>query len=217
MNTPEYVKYFYLRKVDEVRARAAADDYYHLIMASGLLRHLLLEDFPLIHKANKDLRLKIRFEIWPTPPFPESSPKPKLFYAQLDPHGDKTFRVDSVKVDGLLATHCLSIDGIDLTVKDVLESCAYARGGVHLHTPNEIDMALFEIDGARIHGIPMTMSVLRDIINIVLKGLQPLTDAVTKQLGFESEPQEEGASAVERMPDIPTTHDGPETQTAVPN
>ncbi len=60
----EYLKYLYLRKVDDVRQRVAADDHYDIIMASAILRHLLFDDLPLIHRANSDLRLKLTFAIF---------------------------------------------------------------------------------------------------------------------------------------------------------
>src|SRR5262245_25997056 len=58
-----YQKWLYLRKFDDIRERAKSNDLYELMMATALVRHLLLENYGLAHKANQETRLKFHFEV----------------------------------------------------------------------------------------------------------------------------------------------------------
>jgi hypothetical protein len=186
MSTPEYVKYFYLRKIDEVRGRATTGDYYDLIMASGLLRHLLFEAAPLMHLANRDLQLKLTFTICKTMPLPAEIPKPVMFYPGLDPSAWPEWPTETVNLNQLLAAFCITVKGEDFTVQDILESCAHARGGIHMRQPKERDELLFGLDAAlNLFGHQMTSLALRDIIRVIDGGLEPLTEAVAAQLGIK--------------------------------
>jgi hypothetical protein len=73
----------------------------------------------------------------------------------------------------------MTVEEHEFTVKEILESCAYARGGVHLHSPSARDTALFLTDAVGFFGTPMTIAMINQIVNVILKGLQPLTDALT--------------------------------------
>jgi hypothetical protein len=188
-----YAKYFFLRKVDEVRWRMQTGDYFDMIMAAALLRHLVLDEAPLLHKANRDLKLKLEFEVSrPLAPIPPHIPKPIFQMPNIDPQtAPPGFPTEIVGLDRLLGYHVLSTHGHDFTVKDVLKNCAHVRGGVHLGEPQQCDLLLFEADGLEIGGHPSAMLALRQIANVLLKGVEPLAEAVLKQLqeADQDEPQ----------------------------
>ena len=72
MTTLEFRKRLYLNKVYEVRQRVATGDLYDLIMATGLIRHLLMSDGrSLALRASRDLRHKLTFTVNKYVPFPK--------------------------------------------------------------------------------------------------------------------------------------------------
>ena len=181
MDMAKYARYFYHRQVDEVQKREAMGDYYDLMMAAGLLRHLLLDDVPLIHRANREYRFKLKFLIARTEghhlPGPENidirgvhpGPEPYLY------------PVESVREKELLSAYCMTAHDERYTVLDILQSCAYVRGGVHLRDQlSNRDQILFSIDFLA-PGLGGTKELLAGIIDVVLAGLQPLTDAIAKE------------------------------------
>ena len=178
-----YARYFYLRKVKEAEQRAQFGDYYDLIMAAGLIRHLLLEDAPLIHKANKDLRIKLRFTIARTEGHHVPGPQ-NIDVRGIDPDPPCPYPIETVSAKNLLSAYCMTSGVERFTVKDILESCAYARGGVHLNSSLAWrDILLFSIDGYE--PLASTPSLLRGIIKVIVRGLRPLTDTIEEEFAAQ--------------------------------
>jgi hypothetical protein len=189
----KYQQWLYLNKVEEVRQRVAADNYYDLVMATGLVRHLLLEQFALADKANRHLpnREKLKFEVL-RGKIGRASPVPiALGIHRIEPFPDEPpdspIKTKIISRDELLSTCVIISQGKEITVKDVLEAYTYARGGVHLNdTPNETEQALLDLDASILYlGQPPSVKFLKEIINVILAGLRPLTDAVKAE--FEAE------------------------------
>ncbi len=178
---PEYIRYFCLRKIQEVEQRAASGDYYDTIMAAGLMRHLLIDDVPLIHRANRDLRFKFRYTIARTEGHYEPGPS-NCDVRGIDPGSPPyIYPIEVVREAELLSAYCMTISDERFTVKDILESCAYVRGGVHIHESlTWRDELLFSIDFHRA-SLMGTTGVMRGIIKVVLEGIRPLTNAIAAE------------------------------------
>jgi hypothetical protein len=178
MSSLEYDKYLYLRKVDEVHQKIATGDYYHIITASGLIRHLLLEGKPLAHRANRDTRLKLKFEVAKRRPGPPPIARADLLFHAAPIEPLPKWKTEIVNESELMAMYCATVRGHEYKVKDVLELCAYVLGGVHLETPTEKEDALVSLNTfCNIGGQQAVMKILVEIVTVILKGLEPLTFA----------------------------------------
>jgi hypothetical protein len=196
---PKYQQWLYLNKVEEVRQRVATNDYYNIVMATGLVRHLLLEDFALADKVNRHFpqRAKLKFEVMPgrIGDDDEILKHTMLAFRNIEPSPDcppdSVFKPKKMSRDELLSTCIIVFQGKRITVKNVLDAYAYARGGVHLNDrPGELEEALFELDSLVVYeGQPASVKMLKEIINVILAGLQPLTDAVLAELSKAQDEQ----------------------------
>ncbi|MEE8169381.1 MAG: hypothetical protein V3T70_02425, partial [Phycisphaerae bacterium] len=85
-------------------------------------------------------------------------------------------------LDRLIGAHCLTFKDHDYTARDVIKAAAHLKGGVHAGKPETArDMGLLDLDEVlRVGGIDASLAALRCIINVVLRGLQPLVDAIAK-------------------------------------
>jgi hypothetical protein len=114
MTTLEFRKRLFVAKVDEVRRRVSTGDYYDLLMAAGLLRHLILDGgSSLAIRANRELRQKLRFVIKKRRPSLRDIVAgkvwvllPSIHHIQPDPGSDDSKR-QVVGLKALLATRCL--------------------------------------------------------------------------------------------------------------
>ena len=85
----EELESLYLSTIEDIREKLSRNNRYHIIKASGLLRHLLLDTTPLIYQINRKYQVKILFSIidHSTVPIIEDEPKdtPVVFWRNLDP------------------------------------------------------------------------------------------------------------------------------------
>jgi len=186
MTILEFRKRLYCNKVEEVRQRVATRDPYDLIMATGLIRHLLMEEGQsLALRASRDLRHKLSFTVRQYVPFPFVGGKiwhllPIIYH--LEPE-DGANAPEIVSRRKPFARPSLLFLDHEYSVGDLLDICANIRGGIHIKMPTEKEDAIDWIDRhLRFGDQTLTMAMLVEIINVILKGLEPLTAAIVAQL-----------------------------------
>lgn len=162
----------FIRNVCELDLAAKSDDWYVVLRASGVLRLLLLDG--LLHKANARFHQKILFttnNLKTTPP-PNLS-LPKIIWQRLSPDFGKPLHLG---LDKFLAATVLSTNTTHASVRDMIQACANALGGVHFGPANNAKQeAIIELDKVHIiFGSKPSIESLRDICQIVKEALHPL-------------------------------------------
>ena len=193
MFSNDSLKYLYLRKVQEVEQRIATRNYYNFMMAAGLLRHLFFDDPSLVEIVRREHCIQIRFEI-----LVATDDASMMWFGayftgrQLDPEGvGEMFTRELVAIDRLIATPFVSVDESNVfTVKEILDFCAYVRGGVHDDEPTPKQSLLFADASGVFTGHWDLMTSVREIARIILRGLRPLTMTVYSELVARNEAAE---------------------------
>ena len=93
----------------------------------------------------------------------------------------------SLNRDKFLKERSLNYNGRDITVLEIIKACAHVMGGVHSGSPEEeSDEDILDLDEiCRVGGMQISLVALKEIVQIALDGLQPLTNAITRELGHE--------------------------------
>jgi hypothetical protein len=164
----------FLEVVADIDERLLDPTWYKMLKATGLLRQLLLDESPLIHVVNRSYKLQVRFRVIDYPVQPPI--QPDYHWMALDPELFQDQPVCELKLDGLLETKCLRAAGTDASVKDVIQACAKAMGGVHFGQAHGVrEQAVVDFENAvRILGEESSTATTRDICRIALRGLSPL-------------------------------------------
>jgi hypothetical protein len=176
MSTDELFMHVFTELVETIHG-----GYFDLLRASALIRQLLLDDPPLAHLVNRDLRIKIRFRVIRYVTDPNRNPPAfgwSCVYAPSSVPGPPEPEV--LKQDSFLAANCIGMRGKLFTIKDVIKSCANVRGGVHLaNTVDEKDQSLLNFDRVcQDAGIVTSVAIMRGITASVAEGLSPLYAAI---------------------------------------
>jgi hypothetical protein len=116
----DLVEKFFLRTVIDLRHRIASDDGYDLIIASGLLRKLLVDGTPLVILANRRPKLKLKF------PILDPDPAPRKGWVLRGYIQEKQGRLDA-----FLGSQVIYLNGDPYAALEVIDACANSFGGVH--------------------------------------------------------------------------------------
>tara|TARA_R110002051_G_scaffold4197_1_gene22473 strand:+ start:2366 stop:2920 length:555 start_codon:yes stop_codon:yes gene_type:complete len=151
---------------------------YDILMTSGLLRKLLLDN--LLNLANKKHKLKILFEIEDFSNFKneiiESKKKNENFlrYRRIGPSQDKK----KVNLQTFLKAPFYYVDGETLYIKELIKTYANKAGGIHVDNPNTKIEKLITNPNFHFFETPYTEVVLRDITEVTIKALVPLATTI---------------------------------------
>jgi hypothetical protein len=167
---------FFFDTLQDIQEKLAVSTRYSLIRSSGLLRQLLIDGEPLIHRINRRYHLKIEFEIVE----PSSLPiLPEVDWQNLLAAGFPKAKRIRVNLERLLNTNFLRCNSFDYTVKDLIKTCANIMGGIHHITPDTKEQSLLDLDKAiEMAGEIPSLKALKAIVTIVLNGLLPLVNAI---------------------------------------
>ena len=175
----------YLRTIDDVRQKLKGDQH-DIVMASGLLRKLLLDGgSSLVDQLNRNHRRRLTYEVISPTALPAGLPTPDLHFQNIDPSwlapnaGPKR---DKVSRDGLLKLKCLSISATHFSVREIIKLCAHVFGGVHLVPPTAREQILIDHQGLLFDGSSAAIHSLAGIINVIVAGLAPLTESVEAEI-----------------------------------
>lgn len=173
----------FLNTMQDLRDRVASQDPYVVLVASGLLRKLLLDDAPLIDQVNRERRLKVWFEVGEPRGLPPGVPEPVVYSVQdgIDPDTSPPFVTRRmVTRDQLLGYVLAKVAGRSYSLREIVLFEAHVMGGVHAGTPkDDKERALSEIfNHVGIGGHRASLRQLQAIGRVVLKGLEPLRQAI---------------------------------------
>lgn len=151
------------------------------------LRQLLLDDHPLVHKVNKDYRIKLSFHVGEfSAPHPEGTTF-AILEDGLDPEtrppGAPSKRVN---FDGFIKHTVLILRGGEVTVRDIIKVASDVSGGVHHGVPSEAQEALVSFaQHFGIGNLPAGIRQLQAIGRVTLRALRPLCYAITADPKFQ--------------------------------
>jgi hypothetical protein len=174
----------FVRRFDDLVLGLKARDNYEVVKVGAILRQLLLDDTPLIHKANRQHRLKLRFIV--------NDISSKELPVQLDVHFvasgldpsmlSMATGTKSVSLDQFLGLQILSSKTNKFTIRELIKYAANKAGGVH-HGDTldgreaELLRILEKVGGLGFS--PITLA-LRSIARVTLTTLAPLREAIVK-------------------------------------
>lgn len=150
----------------------------NLLRASGILRRLLTDNGPLIHKVAGKRDFKIKFKLKNKLDFPDSL-KENLthLWTSNDPSEFPGIAVREVSLDQFLASEMAMLQGSSITVKQIINYVANVGGGVHQGLPKDKDNAKIIHDNnghILLEGKPYPLASLFYISRIVVEALSPL-------------------------------------------
>jgi hypothetical protein len=173
----------FLERCTQVADLTQSSREIDLLDMAGIIRQLLLDGTPLVHKINSTYHVKLVFRVG------DFSIQPDRFTAVLelgdglDPDTSRPGKpVRERNLDGFLGHKLIYMRGgqVSHSVRDVIKFAAEVAGGIH-HTQNpERANKLLADFGAifQVGGLPGGIRQLQAIGRVTLKGLAPLVDAV---------------------------------------
>ncbi|HTE49662.1 MAG TPA: hypothetical protein VK698_02230 [Kofleriaceae bacterium] len=182
--------YLFLETCLDLEARLNEAKPYSLIRASALLRQLLLDGTPLIHRANRQFRLKLKFSVRSLLTMPDGLPQPAIQFlgdaldGGLDMGRVPGFEIKSISFDQFIAHHVMQINENRYSIGDVIGFLANVWGGVHLNEPRSpADTHLVTVDSSIVFAsrTPL-MTIIHAIGQVTLRTIQPLRPLVQQSL-----------------------------------
>lgn len=177
---------FYLRTIEDLERRIEDSDPYEILLASGLIRKLLLDEDSLVDQVNKKYKVKLSFKVGISM-FHPSTLRNSQFYSiqdSLDPDGLGANKPSKMlKREQFLKTTVLYSNNQEYSIKDIIRFEANISGGVHAGTPkNKKDEILKEINQIfSLGGYQASLRQLKAIGHVILKSLAPLTEKIRNQ------------------------------------
>ncbi|XYH94858.1 hypothetical protein ACMHYB_44625 [Sorangium sp. So ce1128] len=165
---------FLLDTLQDIETKLSLNSRYHLIRAAGLLRQLLLDGAPLVHRVNRKHRLRLRFRIMDLEDGPPVAPV--AYWRSLDPSSFPNGKTIETDLEGLLRARVLDYQETHVTARNVIKACANAKGGVHFgEAADDAEQTAIDFDGVMIAvGSEPSLIAIDGLCRVVLAGLQPL-------------------------------------------
>ena len=175
----------FLETLRDLQSKVAAGDDYSMLRASALLRQLLLDGTPLIHRVNRDIHVKIRFPVCGRAYREAVLNHKPIFYSALSgihTSGALSHSCEMISLDAFLGTVVLVLSGQILTVHDLISISANVLGGVHKGDPEDVKAQAVSAFSQhfRVAGGSLTAAQLKPVVLVAIDGLQPLAAALTK-------------------------------------
>ena len=175
----------FLNTIKDLQTKIESNDAYEILMATALLRKLLVDANPLITEVNRTRRLKILFTVNDRPiPTNEMG---LVYWSTQDGFDPDTARISqpiTVNKDGLLKRPSMIIEGKVITVLDIIKFICHYQGAVHVgkQNPAEAKQELLKKveETVTVGGLPGALRSVCAIGRVVLKGLEPLKQEVLK-------------------------------------
>ena len=182
---------FFLHTLHDIEQKLTANDSYALIRLSGLIRHLLLDGQPLLHKVNAIYHLKLRFSVHAGLKSTARDALHDLLYNDgqtvlhaigLSPDGAPSIEI---ALDEFLQIKCLWYRGIEITVRNVILTVAHILGGIHtLEAQSEIEETLLMLEReVTTNGNSIPLDAMKDIARVVSAAVTPLVHEIFKRHG----------------------------------
>lgn len=164
--------------IRDIEGRLGVGTAYDLVRVSGLLRQLLIDERPLIHEANTEYRIKLRFCVAARrEPFPIDLDRFAFHFHSLTP---SLGGVEEVTLDTFLRLVVVEHNRQVFSVRDVVLTGAHVMGGIHNSPPKtEVEERLVQLaaDMELAHS-PLPHAVIRDIALVTIQAALPLLAAI---------------------------------------
>jgi hypothetical protein len=187
----------FLLTFDDLEERVALGrGEYDALMSAWLLRKLLLDEQPLVHRANRSRRLKLKFRMYDDQPPEGIEGWGPGYFLWPDPKNQSGRPIVELTLDQFLSRPTLVAFAHVITVRDLIKFMANYEGAVHSTVPNdEKTKALWDMrwGETRIGPEGQYGGCIHELIaigRIVLDGL----DDLRTQLEGETWPPYRGAS-----------------------
>lgn len=171
-------KALFLKTLDDLEQKSQSQDWYDMLLISGLIYKLLYDEHSLVDEVN-NAKMKISFEVndrqLPNDPS-------LVFYSIEDGFDPQTsaphlIKIVTVNKDGLYARKIMIVNSEVYTVKELIRFLRNKQGGVHNDNVSlsDKDVILKDIQTTLgIGGVFAGLRLMQAISRVVVKGLQPL-------------------------------------------
>jgi hypothetical protein len=152
-----------------------------------LCRHLLLDEYPLVHQVNKKYRLAITFNIADYESTPLSRDHKGYGGRTIEPLVEKT---KTAKIDDFLKTKVLFYGNHEFTVREMLMAASHYFGGIHSGKPDLKHKYLSMLERFSKAENKTSLWMIRSICKVILKSMKPLETKIKKNIatgGFSPE------------------------------
>ncbi|WP_156467682.1 hypothetical protein [Methylobacterium sp. Leaf91] len=169
--------------IDDLKAIQQNPTVRNLLAASAILRRLLIDATPLMHRVARPRGTKVRFKILKfdaNEEFPGGVGKPIMHYSSPSGLLNEN-NSHMVVLDQFLAYAILAFRDKSASVKDLILYAAHNAGGVHYDPPGVGHKYSFlSENGERffMYDQPISISPLRDVIEAVLVATENLYQSV---------------------------------------
>lgn len=175
----------FVRRFDELKESIQAVDDYNLLKIAAILRQLLLDEQPLVHKAIRETEIRPIFKVNLASRMDDIPIKPAIHVmgAGLDPLSMPSKKgAENLTLEQFVSRVVIIRGDAEITVRHLIKFAANKAGGVHfdLHREDEyleVDIVLKELAKLGVHGLTVT---LQAIGRVTLASLSPLRKALVK-------------------------------------
>ncbi|MCB0785179.1 MAG: hypothetical protein KDC02_13350 [Flavobacteriales bacterium] len=172
-------KELFVRKYNDLRSLNRELGVFEGIRAAAILRHLLLDDNPLLHLANRTYKLKIVFKV-DNSLLPVIDPLAKILFIGTEIGEMKQIFSRSrkeLKIDQFLGLEILEIEQDKFSTREIIKFAANKKGGVHLANTSKADEEKLDNALQKV-GKNVLLQALFEISNIALIALLPLKEKI---------------------------------------
>lgn len=179
------IENLFVNTLKDLEVKIGSNDPYEILMATALLRKLLIDENPLVDQVNKSPRLRIGFDVndrlvptnvsmW----FIQDGFDPETSV----PHLSKPINMNK---DNMLKRPVMLINGVVITVLDLIKFQSHVQGAVHSGDPrSDKEKVLKNAEETfTVGGMPGGLRSIKAIGRVVLKGLEPLKQEVLRAQG----------------------------------
>jgi len=175
------IEHFFIEILIDIIKKLQSNRKYSIIKASGLLRQLFLDKEPFIYKVNKKYKTKLEFEVIE---YREKIPIEtglKYHITNLNPHHFPGAKTVKTSLKEFLSIDCITYDTSKITVQKVIKYCAHIKGGIHSGKAedNSDKILIFLDENMKFFEEESSITLLKDILQIVIKGLIPLVNKIS--------------------------------------
>jgi len=177
------IEELFVESLQDLRLRNKYPSKYNILKASGILRLLLLDKYPLINQVNNEYKLKIKFAVRK---LHNIDPGPGVLNMEgIEPiEGEDLNNIENLSLDKFVNKRCLICNQYLYSVKDVININANNFGGVHFgrqRSPKENEIVRLKLFGPSLgyhNGTLMDpcLACIFPISNIVINSCKELEE-----------------------------------------
>lgn len=171
-------KQLFIHTVQDLRTKIRTNTAYSLIRACGLCRHLLLDESPLFHQANKSYKLLLTFHIKDYTNTPLSHDYKGSGGRTILPLGESKI----VKLDEFLKTKIHYYGRHEFTVREIIGAACHYYGGIHSGKPDLKQEQLAKLNKFYNKETNISFWHMGAICKVVLKAMRPLETIIKKNI-----------------------------------